>query len=820
MTALSRLPLRAPGGTRRDLVTLGAIALGVVTPVLVALGALPAVRGPFGVAFFLVVPGLALTSLLRLDDPVREMGLVFGVGLALLTLGAQVMVTVHAWNVVAATYVVAALSLVALVADVLPARRRRARALHTAPPAPGTPDGDARAPGMPSNASGATDPGPELWRSPVAQLAHDDAPDVVGNLARSTEPDRVLAAVSPPPRAGTGRRVDAEVIVHTVLVADAVVLWLASLGRLHVGGESGIGLVSALPVTYFLALATLTAGFGWAIASRRDNTVLLAAYTVALVLVLHATTAALYPEPRYAWVYKHLGVIRYISVHGSVNRDVDIYQNWPGFFALSAWFARVTGWSPQSFAAWAQPAFELLNVSALVFCFRGLTRDRRVVWCAVWIFLAANWLGQDYLSPQAFAFFEGMVVVGIVLRCARRDWSPAATRLDRAWARAVEWITARAGGEGAGRGRSAAPLAPVAALVCGAVCFASIVISHQLTPFVIVALVAALVVLRRARPVWLPFVMLGATLAWLGFAWPFVSSHFDLFSPAAVSTAHPSGFRSGHALPGVHVVDLAKVAIIAAVVVLAVVGLWLSRRRHSADVAVAALAAAPIIPAALQSYGGEGWLRALLFALPWLAFLAAPVCLELPRAAVARASDVRASDVRASWARMASIAIVSAVLLPLLLLAYFGQETVNYMSRSDVAVNEWYLRHAPDQSVVAFVAGNSPARLDSRYASMSVGDGSTTVTDLPGMDARSLRPADVARIADMLSSQRATARYLVSSPSQTRFLAYYGIVPTGWVRSLDDALLASPRFRVVDHDGSALVFQLVQPSPGARAPRT
>jgi hypothetical protein len=48
----------------------------------------------------------------------------------------------------------------------------------------------------------------------------------------------------------------------------------------------------------------------------------------------------------------------------------------------------------------------------------------RHVWIACWLFLWANWIGQDYLSPQAFTFFEGLVVVGLVLRCSQRDWQP------------------------------------------------------------------------------------------------------------------------------------------------------------------------------------------------------------------------------------------------------------------------------------------------------------------------------------------------------------------------------------------------------------
>jgi hypothetical protein len=777
--------------TRRRVWTGAAMVLCIVAPVLVALDVTASIRGPVGVAFFLVVPGLAFASSVPVEDPLAEVAIVFGVGLGLLALGAQAMVTFHVWHPAVATYVVATLSFVVHAASIRPAPSPRA-------------DAPLARPAVPARISGPTDPDAPARVPPAGARRDTPSGSVVGNLARRAETAPV-ATVSPSSPLERARRVDVKLLVHTLLLADAAALWVASLARTHVGGESGLGLVSALPWTYFLALATLTIGFAWALASSRENAGILAAYTILLVLVLHATTAALYPEPRYAWVYKHIGVIRYISVHGSVNRDVDIYQNWPGFFALAAWFGRVTGWSPMSYAAWAQPAFELLNVAALVFCFRGLTRDQRHVWLAAWIFVAANWLGQDYLSPQAFAFFETLVVVGIVLRCAPRD-GPTRTAFGRSWARVVDRVSMRLGTPTIAGAPVGAPLGPLAALVAGGVCFAAVVVSHQLTPFVAVVLVAALVALRRARPVWLPFTMLAATLAWLAFAWPFVSRHFDLLDPGRPGTAHPSGFRAGDALPGVHTVDAAKVVIVVVLVALAAVGSWSSIRARRGEIVVAALAVVPVVPAALQSYGGEGYLRALLFALPWLAFLAAGACLRVRHDASARTS----------WWRLGSIAGAGAVLLPLLLLGYFGQETVAYMSRSDVAVNRWYLAHAPAGSVVSFVAGNSPARLDARYASMEVGDGATTVTDLPGMDGRALRPSDVTRIADLLASQHGTARYLVSSPSQTRFLAYYGVVPRGWVANLDDALARSPRFEVVYRDGAAMVFRLTTPAVNAQ----
>jgi len=728
-----------------------ALVVCLAAPALVALDVPPVFRGPVLLAFFLLVPGCAVATLL-VRDPSAELGLIFGISLGVLTLSAQAMLSSATWIPVTATYAAAGVSLPFLVGG--------------------------------------------LVRG-VARIVTDDVAVGTGvaKLGETEPGDSVGSADQPQPRA----RLDRTLIGHAVIIGDAAALWAASLAHTRVGLVSGIGLVAGLPSSYYLTLALLVAGFAWAVADRRSRPALLALYTIALIAVLHGTTAVLYPEPRYAWVYKHLGVISYLTAHGAANREIDIYNNWPGFFALNAWFSRVTGWGPMGYTAWAQVGFELLNVTAIVFCLRGLTRDARLIWVACWIFICANWLGQDYLSPQAFGFFEAMIVIGLVIRCAPRHWPPT-TRLGRWWTRLLERWSARLHVAVPDTARSVAPVRAPAALLLGAVSFGAVVVSHQLTPFVVITLVAALVVIRRARPVWLPLAMAALTTGWLWFAWPFVSRHFSLFSIGRETNAHPQGFQTYAALPGVRAVDLSKLVLIAIVAMLAVVGLWLSVRARQPGGFVAALVVAPAAAAIVQSYGGEGWLRAVLFALPWLAFLAAGACLRW-----------RLVGITASWWRWLVMATVSAALIGPFVFAYFGQETMNYMSRDDVAVNRWYEKHTPAGSVIAFVASNAPVRLGARYASLSIDDGGTTVTNLATFPHDTFREADAARYADLLRSQRGTGAYLVISPSQTHYLTYYGLVRPGWVGELHAALLGSGRFRLVYRNGSAEVFQVVRP---------
>jgi hypothetical protein len=166
---------------------------------------------------------------------------------------------------------------------------------------------------------------------------------------------------------------------------------------------------------------------------------------------------------------------------------------------------------------------------------------------------------------------------------------------------------------------------------------------------------------------------------------------------------------------------------------------------------------------------------------------------------------------RTSWMPALGVALVSVVLLGPFLYAYFGQETINHVTTADVAANQWYVDHAPRNSVIGFVAANAPARLGARYADLQVGYGDAILTNLPAFRGRPFRAGDIDRVADTLAAQHGSATFLVTGPSQSNYLRYYGIVPPDWYPRLVTALRASPRFHLVFRRGPAMVFQLLPP---------
>jgi GT2 family glycosyltransferase len=223
-------------------------------------------------------------------------------------------------------------------------------------------------------------------------------------------------------------------------LALSTLLWGVSLQQVDVAkvATAGLGLVPALPVTFWAALVVLTFSFCALVGRRVNGWPVMTGYLLALVLILHATPAILYGTLRYSWAWKHIGVIDYIAHNGidfNLGGVLGAYQAWPGFFALNSFFTTAAGQgSALGYASWALPVNDLLWLGPIILIARAFTSDWRFIWTAAWLFELGNWVGQDYFSPQAFAFFLYLTVIAV---CLRWLWDP------RPPARPIRWPLAR-----------------------------------------------------------------------------------------------------------------------------------------------------------------------------------------------------------------------------------------------------------------------------------------------------------------------------------------------------------------------------------------
>ena len=205
--------------------------------------------------------------------------------------------------------------------------------------------------------------------------------------------------------------------VADLLLPASLALWALGVSRTHATEVGSFGLVTALPGFFYAGVGLLIVSAGIELARAAPSRWRMSGHAVALVVMLYGTAPLVYSQGRYAWLYKTVGVVQYVNTHGQLNHNIDIYQNWPGFFALAAWFGKVAGVaSPLAYAKWAQLVFELAALPLLYLIYDALFLSVRQRWIALLLYSASNWIAQDYFSPQALGTLFSLGIMAIAIR--------------------------------------------------------------------------------------------------------------------------------------------------------------------------------------------------------------------------------------------------------------------------------------------------------------------------------------------------------------------------------------------------------------------
>jgi O-antigen/teichoic acid export membrane protein len=559
----------------------------------------------------------------------------------------------------------------------------------------------------------------------------------------------------------------------------AVVMWVHSLGSIDPRAMSDTGLISVLPLTFYAALLVLTASFAALVHRCPKRSSLLGVHLLALVAFLHATPAIVYGTLRYSWAWKHVGIVDYIERHGGVAPGIDylgVYHNWPGFFGLDALLTDVAGLGDTlELASWGPLFFNVLNLAALVFLFSALTRDKRVVWLGAWLFFSLNWVAQDYFSPQAFAFFLFLVVLGIVLRWLGPAGDDAFARGDRP--------------------RRAALVALVVLLLV------AIAVSHALTAVMVTVALAALVLFRLCAVRSLPFIAAAITVLWdTTFAWDFVSRNAQSalervrlpWATTESSLVQVGQLGDAQAL----VAGVSRMLVVVAIA-LAVTGVLTQLRGRRLNKAAVVLALAPLLLFASGNYDGEILFRIYLFGVPFLAFLGAHALVGLTRLRLP------------SWGPVVVSAEIAAFILAGFLFAYYGNERQHYFTPSEVAAARYLYTHAPPGAFLIEGTHNYPAQFKNyeRYDYL-------TLAQEPGASqARFLsRPAAV--LSEWMNDRSPRAAFLIITRSQKAEVDEVGVMPPRSLDRIERALRSSSRFETVLRNRDATIFTLAGATTG------
>ncbi|MFX0196611.1 MAG: hypothetical protein ACFFCW_10845 [Candidatus Hodarchaeota archaeon] len=252
--------------------------------------------------------------------------------------------------------------------------------------------------------------------------------------------------------------------VSVLLTIIALTLWAYSItqAKLNIGF---FGLIHSFPVTFFIALGILTIASAILWSSKESHQKLLAFQILFFITALWLAPALIGSHPGLGCAYRNLGLINSITEQGHLIDNW--YLAWPGAHIL---FATIS----ELYAVNLEPAIyifpflmQLFWLLPLYLFLRNVLGETRLnyCWAGLWLFSLANWIGQEYFSPQAIAFFLLLLLVALIT-------SPSLL-------------------EEGSRSRSF--------LLTGSFLIAGLVISHLLTALAAVCMLAAFFLAKRAK---------------------------------------------------------------------------------------------------------------------------------------------------------------------------------------------------------------------------------------------------------------------------------------------------------------------------------
>ncbi|WP_327410162.1 lipopolysaccharide biosynthesis protein [Streptomyces sp. NBC_01281] len=521
--------------------------------------------------------------------------------------------------------------------------------------------------------------GPDGGGSDVRTASAEDAPAAEPVAADGTAEDREPPDAPPPSWRERVRRPSRPGVVLGFLLVSALLLyWVPAFGLEDesLTDMGGLGLISVLPLPTLIGAALLVTVFSSLLWMKREHRGLLLVTLLATVVSLHALPAVIETEPRFATAWQHLGFLDYIDRTGSAVPDLDARWSWPGFFAVAAFVAKACGVSDLSeVIRWWPTAIQLLYLAPMFLLVRSMRAGWRAKWTGIWFFTLCGWVGQDYFSPQGFTYLLYLVFVAILL----------------VWFRAprVLW-TKRRPGEAEVEPTDRRQRAVLLMVLIGL--FAATVPAHQLTPFVMLGVLAVLVLVGRSELRGLPILFAVLVAAWVGFmAEPYWSGHFDdLFGGVGGVGSNVSTSVSGRIQGGSSTHKLVlytRVLLAGGMMAFACWGWWRRREHRYRERSLLVLTFVPFLGFGMQSYGGEMALRVFMFAVPGAALLAGLAL--FPRTGVT--AKEREKD-RLSLAPVAAL-MAGLLLMGGFLVARWGNESFERIRPGEVTAMDYVYAH-------------------------------------------------------------------------------------------------------------------------------
>jgi hypothetical protein len=610
-------------------------------------------------------------------------------------------------------------------------------------------------------------------------------------------------------------------MVRLALLPVSLILWGVGVAHTNTSTLGPYGLPANLPIVFYLGIALLIVSAGIELARAELSQLRLGLHSGSLVLMLYGTAALVYSAGRYSWLYKTIGVVQHVSANGHLTPGLDIYQSWPGFFALASWFDRVAGVSsPLAYAKWSQMVIELAALPLLYSIYGSLALPVRHRWLGLMLYSAGNWIAQDYFSPQALSIILSLGIFAITLRWMVSGNAPGYLGRDDEEMPADGKKRRRRGPTPLER-RGAIPF-----IVALLLLFFVLVFTHELSPYIVTIQLIALAVVGQMRPRWIPLAALVITIGYLLPNFSYVNSHFGLLSSFGnffSNIASPSASDPGTMPESEHIIGHCADLLSVGMWLLALVGAWRRRNSRRTVIALLFLTFSPVFVLVGGAYGNEGILRVYLFSLPWAAALATSALLPLHPLSQVKNSRGRHAEREDKWedeweapSRISILAkfdrgtlrapIALACAVALFFPAFYGNDSSNVMPQSQVDVTEAFQEHATP-GIVMLPIDNTTLSDTAQYNEWPA----QAIFGAYGVLATSSEKINIATYLARTAvnyTSGITPSYVLITPSMLAANAAYGYVAPADMNALLAQLRTSRYWKIIVNTDGTMIYEL------------
>ena len=202
---------------------------------------------------------------------------------------------------------------------------------------------------------------------------------------------------------------------------------LILLSIVHINVEpwkiNEFGLISILPVTYFIGLVTFSILYILLLHYSQSKLFLIVSILI-LIAILFGTPTLIEGTPRFGYTFRGGGAVDYIVRTGHTNTNwsetglLSMYQNWPAVFFLGAFIHQIADINILNILLLTPVVSQIFYFIPLYLIFSILLRDTQKVFFACSLFYVMNWANQDFFACQNMGLFLSLLTLALFLKIA------------------------------------------------------------------------------------------------------------------------------------------------------------------------------------------------------------------------------------------------------------------------------------------------------------------------------------------------------------------------------------------------------------------